>query len=511
MSTYPIRYPEQAVLIDAARIDITGRVREDYGDVNSLADSIKDNGLIHPPVVNSNFKLIAGGRRYTALTKILALTQIPVLFLETLDEGHLRILEAEENSQRKQTTWQEDVRAVAIVHRQKTLTKALNSESWTQKMTGKLLNRSQADISNALTIATLLDKKDKEILEAATLTDALRIVIARRENEINAAIAKSTIPSMAGQIKTSPVGPHGAIDILAELAAQPQSTGTDDDFFAKAPAASPVHSPILTGIGVQGARPIELPGAVIAASPLIEVPLAHMLRCADMMNLDSLYGPKYFDHIVTDIPYGIDMSNLSQTNTGMDVSSTASEHSVEGNLELMGRMFPVWFSVLRDNSFVVLWCDITHWSLLSDRATAAGFKVQRWPLIWNKTHQCLNQSAQYNFTKNFEIAMVLRKGNATLLTPQNSSVWTGSGLNESETFGHPFAKPVKLWQWVYDAIATRGQKVLDPFMGSGSSVVAGIHRGLQCHGVELNEAHYNRAVVNVSQVYQTLTPNVRFV
>ncbi len=511
MSSYPFRYPEQAVLVNVSEIDVSGRVRQIYHDIDGLAESIKTNGLIHPPVINSHFKLIAGGRRMKAMTEVLSLTQVPVMFLETLDDADLALLEAEENARREATTWQEDVMSIVQVHRRKTVAKALNAERWTQEMTGRLLNRGQASISTALTLASYIEKHDKQIMEAPDAKAALRILVERRENEANAALARATVPSMAGLIKPT-TDTKGGKDILAELLAQ-SSSSTDDDLFEKpaTPSTSNNFKPAVTGIGLQAARPVELPGQVVASTPEITIPLSAMLRQGDMMNLDTFFGPKYFDHIITDIPYGIDMGNLQQANTGMDVSSTAAEHDVDANIDLMQRMFPVWYAALKDNGYAILWCDVQHWNLLSDSATAAGFKVQRWPLIWYKTHQCLNQAAQYNFTKNYEIAMVLRKGNATLVQPQSSSVWSGSGLNEKDQFGHPFAKPVKLWQWIYDAVATRGQRVLDPFMGSGSALVAGIQRGLQCHGVELNESHYHRAVVNVTNAYQTLTPNVKFV
>jgi DNA modification methylase len=149
---------------------------------------------------------------------------------------------------------------------------------------------------------------------------------------------------------------------------------------------------------------------------------------------------------------------------------------------------------------------------LVDLAVAAGFVVQRWPLIWYKTYQCQNGAGAYNYTKNYEVALVCRKPNTTLTTSQSSSVWQGGyDVNEKETLGHPFAKPKKLWQWIYGAVAQRGQVVLDPFAGCGSSTLAAISNGLRPITVELTDHHYNRAVVNVTNLYKSMHPKVQFV
>jgi len=57
------------VKIDEVRI-AKKRFRKDLGDINSLVDSIKSNGLIHPIVVTQNNELISGLRRLEALKQL---------------------------------------------------------------------------------------------------------------------------------------------------------------------------------------------------------------------------------------------------------------------------------------------------------------------------------------------------------------------------------------------------------------------------------------------------------
>lgn len=50
-----------------SEIKINNRFRKDYGDIESLAKSIEEIGLLHPIVINSDFELVCGGRRVEAM------------------------------------------------------------------------------------------------------------------------------------------------------------------------------------------------------------------------------------------------------------------------------------------------------------------------------------------------------------------------------------------------------------------------------------------------------------
>jgi hypothetical protein len=135
--------------------------------------------------------------------------------------------------------------------------------------------------------------------------------------------------------------------------------------------------------------------------------------------------------------------------------------------------------------------------------------VQRWPLVWVKTSSCLNQMASKNWTKATEFAIALSKGNATLVKPQATNYWSGP---RASTVSNPFAKPKELWQWLLSAFALPGDVILDPFMGEGSATLATIDYGCRPVGIEINENHFNQAVISVRETYNTLTKgNVQFV
>jgi len=82
-------------------IKIGGRIRNELGNIESLANSIDRIGLLHPIVVDSDNKLIAGLRRIEAF-KSLNRDEIPHRTINSLDELYdYLIAEKDENVERK--------------------------------------------------------------------------------------------------------------------------------------------------------------------------------------------------------------------------------------------------------------------------------------------------------------------------------------------------------------------------------------------------------------------------
>lgn len=55
---------------------------------------------------------------------------------------------------------------------------------------------------------------------------------------------------------------------------------------------------------------------------------------------------------------------------------------------------------------------------------------------------------------------------------------------------HPTQKPVKLYQWIFDNYAEKGQRIFDSHLGSGSSAIAAHYAGLDFVGCELDKDYF---------------------
>lgn len=94
------------MLIEITKVKVSERIRKDFGNIQELADDIKENGLINPPVVTPDFELIAGERRLRAC-KHLGYDQIEVRVMTVKDALHQLKLEISENENRKDFSFTE--------------------------------------------------------------------------------------------------------------------------------------------------------------------------------------------------------------------------------------------------------------------------------------------------------------------------------------------------------------------------------------------------------------------
>jgi site-specific DNA-methyltransferase (adenine-specific) len=58
---------------------------------------------------------------------------------------------------------------------------------------------------------------------------------------------------------------------------------------------------------------------------------------------------------------------------------------------------------------------------------------------------------------------------------------------------HPTQKPVKLYQWIFDNYAEKGQRIFDSHLGSASSAIAAHYAGLDFVGCELDKDYFEAA------------------
>ena len=61
---------------------------------------------------------------------------------------------------------------------------------------------------------------------------------------------------------------------------------------------------------------------------------------------------------------------------------------------------------------------------------------------------------------------------------------------------HPTVKPVAWWQWLVERVTTHaGQRVLDPFVGSGTTIIAAEMTGRSCHALEISPRYCDVAII----------------
>ena len=65
--------------------------------------------------------------------------------------------------------------------------------------------------------------------------------------------------------------------------------------------------------------------------------------------------------------------------------------------------------------------------------------------------------------------------------------------------GHPCQKPLKYINWLVGKLSSEGETVLDPFMGSGTTLVAAKNADRQAIGVEIEKKYCDIAIERLAQ------------
>lgn len=212
---------------------ISDRFRKDYGNIQELASSIREVGLIQPVVVAGR-RLVAGGRRVAAC-KELGWKDIPTVQLGDLPLDVQLEIELEENVRRKDMTWQERTLAIARIHRLKQQQAAMQGKSWGVRQTGMELGLSLGNVSYLLRIADELNSNpNSEMWKADGLLSAIRILVAREElaarQEWERRQSAKPHPLLASRAAVQETKSPPPVDIPLSTMILPTETRIEEDF-----------------------------------------------------------------------------------------------------------------------------------------------------------------------------------------------------------------------------------------------------------------------------------------
>lgn len=156
-------------------IKVKDRMRLDKGDIEGLAESIKEKGLLQPITVNEDMKLLAGERRLLAF-KLLGLQEIQAVVRHGIDTVDALEVELVENVFRKEMSWTE------ICNLQKRLFEEKSKKGkWSQQKQAEMLSSSQPQISRQINMARALELLP-ELAERNNFDEAWRELKALEED-----------------------------------------------------------------------------------------------------------------------------------------------------------------------------------------------------------------------------------------------------------------------------------------------------------------------------------------
>jgi DNA modification methylase len=216
----------------------------------------------------------------------------------------------------------------------------------------------------------------------------------------------------------------------------------------------------------------------------------HRLVCGDSTNADdvakALNGVA--PHLmVTDPPYGVEYD--PEWRNGLDKAKNRRTGIVSNDDRSDWR--EAW--ALFPGSIAYVWHGGLHASSVADSLVASGFAL-RAQIIWEKQKMVFSRG-DYHWQHEPCWYAVRGTGNWQGDRKQ-TTVWKIDNLNlatkqtnENERTNHSTQKPVECMKRPIVNNSSPGQAIYDPFLGSGTTLIACEMEGRACHGLELSPAY----------------------
>jgi ParB family transcriptional regulator, chromosome partitioning protein len=439
-------------IVPVEAITLGNRFREDMGDLDSLVASITDKGLINPITVQTQhesepFLLVAGGRRFTACV-LAGLTEVPVrIYDEPLTELQLRSIELEENIQRKDLEWIEEVNLKREIHKlqidihgEKHST-AEDAAGWSMRDTAKLLGKSIGGISTDLKLADAVEQlPELDWGECTNKRDAMKLLNRVEETAIKAELSKR---------------------------AQEVTTKTPNGNTMEARRKRLIDSYIIN----------------------------------DFHDAATKLTPGMFNLVEVDPPYAINLGHMKRKDgvSKYDYGKTGyNEIDQENYIHFMHKTLAYCHRLMADNSWLVLWFAPEPWfEVLHDMLLDIGFKTSRMCGMWTKpSGQSMNPNTR--LANAYEPFFWARKGDPALAKPGTTNVFPFTQV-AAQKKTHPTERPLELIKTILSTFAFTNAKVLVPFAGSGTTMLAAQQLQMHSIGFDLSEQYRDSFIVRVMQ------------
>ena len=191
-----------------------------------------------------------------------------------------------------------------------------------------------------------------------------------------------------------------------------------------------------------------------------------------------------FDLVLTDMPYGkVNRESSGLRNLDKRDADIETLHPISVIDALEGSI---------DGS-VYVWCGTEQVSDLRRRMVHYGLTTR--VCVWEKTNPS-PMNGKHFWLSSVELCVFGRKKNAQFNEHCESPVFRSpSGKDKI----HPTEKPVQLFKRLMAASTNEGQTILDPFMGSGTTLVAAKLEGRKAVGIEINERYAEAAAKRLEQ------------
>ena len=216
----------------------------------------------------------------------------------------------------------------------------------------------------------------------------------------------------------------------------------------------------------------------------------HKIICADARKPETykkLLGEEKVQLALSDPPYFVDVENVSGKILNDDLNE------VDG-LKFLDGAFKNFSAAMADDASIYIFYASTKGRIFYE-AFEKNFKLMT-GLVWKKDSAALSRG-DFNFIHEPILYGKTLKGSHKWYGDcSQSTVLEFPRIKNSETegYGHPSSKPLALISHLMMLSSKRGDKILDGFLGSATTLIAAEKLGRICYGIELEPKYIDVAV-----------------
>jgi DNA modification methylase len=235
----------------------------------------------------------------------------------------------------------------------------------------------------------------------------------------------------------------------------------------------------------------------------------HLIACGNSQDaalVSQLIGARKAAVVFTDPPYNVkiggNVSGLGKT-VHREFAMASGEMSGEAFTAFLAGFIKALIPILADGAILFACMDWRHLRELLD-AGEQNQLVLKNLVVWAKSNAGMGSF----YRSQHELVCVFKYGDAPHQNHfelgqhgrSRSNVWNYKGVNSfgkdrMELLGaHPTVKPVALVADALRDVSRRGDIVIDPFLGSGSTLLAAEETGRVCIGIEIDPAYVEVAI-----------------
>lgn len=188
--------------------------------------------------------------------------------------------------------------------------------------------------------------------------------------------------------------------------------------------------------------------------------------------------------MVTDPPYGVSYDPNWRENAGLGPQRQTGTIPNDDQVDWLAayKLFP--------GDVAYVWHAGVHASEVAGGLEAAGFEI-RSQIIWVKQHFALSRGDYHWQHEPCWYAVRSGKPSSWCGDRTQSTIWQVPNLNpiggdrDETATGHSAQKPIELMRRPVLNNTVRGDKVYDPFLGSGTTLIAAETTGRVCNGLDI--------------------------